>query len=199
MQFKIVRHRDQQGIYHEGSTVQCLRRMREVSPEFPEGKNVQRVVAKFDRVARELPADVVSILTPEEREEWAVWREKQDEAHLQSVAQYELDTLAESVRVARMGLSNGYATTTMESAVSIRKEVRALLRVLTEQGLMPEPVRGRPEKDEESEIEWLPNFATLGTPEFESYQRLLEQHARRKADPKTVDIREENAITGQSS
>ncbi|TXH43529.1 MAG: hypothetical protein E6Q92_05070 [Burkholderiaceae bacterium] len=182
MQFKIIRYRDQQGVYHEGNTVQCLRRAREVTPDFPEGKNVQRVVAKFDRAARELPVDVASILTPEERKEWVVWRERQDEAHLQSVAQYELDTLAESVRVARIGLAKNYAATTMQNAVNIRKEVRALLRVMAEQGLMPEPVRGRPEKDEESEIEWLPNFATPGTPEFESYQRLLEKHARRKAD-----------------
>jgi len=182
MQFKIVRHRDQQGIYHEGNTVQCLRRVREVTPDFPEGKNVQRVVAKFDRAARELPTDVAGILTPEEREEWAVWRERQDEAHLQSVAQYELDTLAESVRMARIGLTKGYAATSTENAVSIRKEFRALLRVLTQQGLMPEPIRGRPEKDEEDELTWLPNFATPGTPQYESYQRLLEQHARLKAD-----------------
>jgi hypothetical protein len=182
MQFKIVRHRDQQGIYHEGNTVQCLRRVREVAPDFPEGKNVQRVVAKFDRTARKLPADVAKVLTPAEREEWATWREKQDEAHLQAVAQYELDKLAESVRVARIGLTNRYATTTTENAISIRKEVRALLRTLTEQGLMPEPVRGRPEKEVEDELEWLPNFATPGSPEYESYQRLIEQHARRKAN-----------------
>jgi len=182
MQFKIVRHRDQQGIYHEGNTVQCLRRVREVTPDFPEGKNVQRVVAKFDRTARELPTDVASILTVEEREEWAAWRERQDEAHLQSVAQYELDTLAESVRVARIGLIKSYAMTTTENAVSIRKEVRALLRILSQQGLLPEPVRGRPEKEEEYELTWLPNFATPGTPQYESYQRLLEQHARRKSD-----------------
>ena len=29
MQFKTVRHRDQDGNYHEGKTVQCLRRVRE--------------------------------------------------------------------------------------------------------------------------------------------------------------------------
>ncbi|MDD3326562.1 MAG: hypothetical protein PHW25_05685 [Zoogloea sp.] len=184
MQFKIIRYRDQQGVYHEGNTVQCLRRAREVTSDFPDGRNVQRVVAKFDRAARELPADVANILTAKEREEWVAWRGKQDEAHLQSVAQYELDTLAERVRMARIGLTKSYATTTMEAAVGIRKEVRALMRVFNEFGLLPEPVRGRPEKDEESEIEWLPNFATPGTPEFESYQRLLEQHARRKADTK---------------
>ena len=33
MQFKIVRHRDQQGIYHEGNTLQLLRRVREVTPD----------------------------------------------------------------------------------------------------------------------------------------------------------------------
>lgn len=182
MQFKIVRHRDQQGIYHEGNTVQCLRRVREITTDIPEGKNVQRVVAKFDRAARELPADIAEVLTPEEREEWVAWREKQDAIHLHSVAQYELDTLAESLRLARIGLTNSFATTTTENAVRIRQEVRALLRVLTEQGLMPQPVRGRPEKEDDNEIEWLPNFATPGTPEYESYQRLLEQHARRKAE-----------------
>ena len=181
MQFKIVRHRDKEGAYREGNTVQCLRRTREITSDFPEGKNVQRVVAKFDRAARELPADASSILTPAERAEWQDWRAKQDEEHLKSVAQFELDTLAESVRVARIGAAKGYATTTSENAVTIRKEVRALIRVLTDLGLMPEPVRGRPEKDDESEIEWLPNFAKPGTPQFDSYQRLLEEHERRKA------------------
>jgi hypothetical protein len=86
------------------------------------------------------------------------------------------------VRLARIGLIKSYATIMTENAVSIRKEVRALLRVLSQQGLMPEPVRGRPEKEEEYELKWLPNFATPGIPQYESYQRLLEHHARRKAD-----------------
>ena len=76
MQFKTVRHRDQDGNYHEGKTVQCLRRVREVTPDFPEGKNVQRVVAKFDRAARELPAEVAAVLTPAEQDEWKEWRVK---------------------------------------------------------------------------------------------------------------------------
>jgi uncharacterized protein YfaT (DUF1175 family) len=53
-----------------------------VTPDFPEGKNVQRVVAKFDREARELPADVLAILTPAEVEEWREWRVKEDEEEL---------------------------------------------------------------------------------------------------------------------
>lgn len=179
MQFKTVRHRDQDGKYHNGSTVQCLRRVREVTPEHPEGKNVQRVVAKFDRAARELPADVAALLTPAEREEWKEWRVKQDEDHLKLVAQYELDTLAERMGVIRTGVKKGYAVTDTKNAVAIRNEARALLRLLAD--LMPEPVRGRPEKEEESDIGWLPNFATPGTPEFDSYQRLLEEHERRKA------------------
>ena len=141
MQFKIIRHRDKDGAYRKGYRVQCLRRVREVTPDFPEGKNVQRVVAKFDREARELPADVLDILTPAEVEEWRV---KEDEEELKAAAQFELDTLAESTRVARMGLDKGYATTTQDNAVAIRKEVRALVRLLIELSLMPEPVRGRP-------------------------------------------------------
>lgn len=178
MQFKTVRHRDQDGNYHEGKTVQCLRRVREVTPDFPEGKNVQRVVAKFDRAARELPADVAAILTPAEQEEWKEWRVKQDEEHLKSVAQYELDTLAERLGVIRTGIQKGYAATDTKNAVAIRTGTRALLRLLAD--LMPEPVKGRP-VEEEYLPQMLPNFATPGTPEFDSYQRLLEEHERRKA------------------
>ncbi|ENH6341881.1 hypothetical protein ABWH74_005293 [Burkholderia vietnamiensis] len=181
MQFKIIRHRDKEGAYREGHRVQCLRRVREVTPDFPEGKNVQRVVAKFDREARELPADVLAILTSAEVDEWREWRVKQDEEELKAAAQFELDTLAESARVARIGLAKSYATTTPENAVAIRKEFRALVRTLIELGLMPEPVRGRPEKEEGSDLPLLPNFAPPGTPAYESYQRLLDEHERLKA------------------
>lgn len=54
-----------------------------------------------------------------------------------------------------------------------------MLRLLAD--LMPEPVKGRPVIEEEYEPLMLPNFATPGTPEFDSYQRLLEEHERRKA------------------
>lgn len=181
MQFKIIRHRDKDGTYREGHRVQCLRRVREVTPDFPEGKNVQRVVAKFDREERELPADVLAILTPAEVEEWREWRVRQDEEEQKAAAQFELDTLAESARVARIGLTKGYASTTTENIATIRKEVRALMRVVSELGLMPEPVRGRPIIEEESEIGLLPNFAPPGTPAYESYQRLLDEHERKKA------------------
>jgi hypothetical protein len=180
MQFKIIRLRDKDGTYREGHRVQCLRRVREVTQDFPEGKNVQRVVAKFDREARELPADALAILTPAEVEEWREWRVRQDEEELKAAAQFELDTLAERARVARIGLSKGYATTT-ENVAAIRKEIRALIRVTSELGLMPEPVRGRPAIEEESEIALLPNFAPPGTPAYESYQRLLDEHERKKA------------------
>ncbi|UIF85725.1 hypothetical protein [Cupriavidus sp. UYPR2.512] len=179
MQFKTVRHRDQDGNYHNGSTVQCLRRVREVTPDYPEGKNVQRVVAKFDRSVRELPADVAAVLTPAEREEWNDWRAKQDEEHLKSVSQYELDTLADRLKLIRAGIAKGYACTTSENAVAIRTGARAVLRELAD--LMPEPVRGRPVIEDEAEIPLLPNFATPGTAEFDAYQRLLEEHERRKA------------------
>ena len=100
---------------------------------------------------------------------------------MKAAAQFELDTLAESTRVARIGLAKGYATTTTENVAAIRKEIRALIRVASELGLMPEPVRGRPVIEEESEIGLLPNFAPPGTPAYESYQRLLDEHERTKA------------------
>ena len=40
---------------------------------------------------------------------------------------------------------------------------------------------GRPVIEEESEIGLLPNFAPPGTPAYESYQRLLDEHERTKA------------------
>jgi len=139
MQFKTVRHRDQDGKYHNGSTVQCLRRVREVTPDFPEGKNVQRVVAKFDRAARELPAEVAAILTPAELEEWKDWRVKQDEELLKSSAQYELDTLAERMRIIRTGIQKGYAATDTQNAVAIRTGARSLSDLLQNPGRYSSP------------------------------------------------------------
>ena len=128
---------------------------------------------------RELPAEVAAVLTPAEQDEWKEWRVKQDEEHLKSVAQYELDTLAERLGVIRTGIQKGYAATDNKNAVAIRNGTRAVLRLLAD--LMPEPVKGRPVIEEEYEPLMLPNFATPGTPEFDSYQRLLEEHERRKA------------------
>ena len=158
--------------------MQCLRRVSEVTLDFPMGKNVQRVAAKFDRSALERPAEVAAALTSAEFQEWKDWRIKKDEAHLKSVAQYELDTLAERLGVIRTGIQKGYAATDTKNAVAIRTGTRALLRLLAD--LMPEPVKGRP-VEEEYLPQMLPNFATPGTPEFDSYQRLLEEHERRKA------------------
>ena len=120
-----------------------------------------------------------AVLTPAEQDEWKEWRVKQDEEHLKSVAQYELDTLAERLGVIRTGIQKGYAATDNKNAVAIRNGTRAVLRLLAD--LMPEPVKGRPVIEEEYEPLMLPNFATPGTPEFDSYQRLLEEHERRKA------------------
>ena len=78
MQYKVIRRRNKDGSYRKGYRVQCLRRVREVTPDFPEGRNVQCVVATFDREARELPADLLAILTPAEVEEWKEWRVKED-------------------------------------------------------------------------------------------------------------------------
>ena len=81
--------------------------------------------------------------------------------------------------VLRTGIQKGYAATDNKNAVAIRNGTRAVLRLLAD--LMPEPVKGRPVIEEEYEPLMLPNFATPGTPEFDSYQRLLEEHERRKA------------------
>ena len=87
---------------------------------------------------------------------------------------------ADLVRAAgRLFHQKGYAATDNKNAVAIRNGTRAVLRLLAD--LMPEPVKGRPVIEEEYEPLMLPNFATPGTPEFDSYQRLLEEHERRKA------------------
>lgn len=95
MQFKIVRHRDADGGYHEGNTVQCLRRVREPSEGFPNGKNVQRVVAKFCRWDWELPAGVAAVLTDAEREQWREWKHEHDIGHRRSLVLAEVAALPE--------------------------------------------------------------------------------------------------------
>jgi len=180
MQFKIIRHRDKDGGYRQGHRVQCLRRVREVTPDFPHGRNVQRVVAKFDRVARELPADVLAILTPSEVDEWKAWRVKEDEERLAAVAQFELDTLAESIRVARIGLMKECVSTTTHHAQAIRRECRALIRVMAQLGLMPRPVRGRPEKEDGADVmgPLVLSFAPPGSAAYEAYQRMMGEFER---------------------
>lgn len=148
---------------------------------------MQRVVAKFDRIARELPSDVLAILTPVEVEEWKHWRVKEDEEQLAAASQFELDTLAESLRIARVGASKGCATTTPENAEAIRTEVRALMRALTKLGLMPEPVRGRPEKGEEFDsVPMALDFARPGTLAYECYLRMIDEHGRKRGNPSGV-------------
>lgn len=79
----------------------------------------------------------------------------------------------------RTGIQKGYPAAYIKNAVAIRNGTRAVLHLLAD--LMPEPVKGRPVIEEEFELVMRPNFATPGTPEFDSYQRLLEEHERRKA------------------
>lgn len=97
--------------------------MREVTPDFPEVKNLQCMVAKFDWAARTLPAEEAAIFTveQEEQKEWCV---KQDEEHLKALAQYELDTLTGRLQVICINKVTG-------DAMVIRKRVRELLRRLT--------------------------------------------------------------------
>lgn len=185
MQFKVVRHRDKEGRYHEGNTVQCLRYVRQITPENPEGKNVQRVVAKFDRWTRELPADTAALLSDEERGEWKNWRGKHDDLHHRTVAQFELDSLAERLTKTAEALKRKIIKIPSDDAGAIWDGIDALSSALKQIGAgRPKRPRGRPVKiaveDDGMGLVLLPNFATPGTPEFESYQKLLEEHARRK-------------------
>jgi hypothetical protein len=91
------------------------------------------------------------------RPEVEEWRVKQDEEKLKAAAQFELDTLAESARVARTGLARAMPPPPPKTpSPSARKSGRCT--VASELGLMPEPVRGRPVIEEESEIGLLPNL-----------------------------------------
>ncbi len=88
------------------------------------------MVAKLDWAARTLPAEDAAIFTveQEEQKEWCV---KQDEEHLKSLAQYELDTLPGRLQVICTGIDK-----VTGNAVVIRKRAREPLRRLTELGLM---------------------------------------------------------------
>lgn len=88
------------------------------------------MVAKLDWAARTLPAEEAAIFTveQEEQKEWCV---KQDEEHLKSLAQYELDTLPGRLQVICTGIDK-----VTGNAVVIRKRAREPLRRLTELGLM---------------------------------------------------------------
>ena len=189
MQFKIVRHRDQDGVYHEGNTVQCLRRVREVTPENPAGKSVQRVVAKFDRWARELPQNVVKVLTEEELEEWRAWRQKQDESEQAKAAGFDLDALPDRLRRTAEAIERGMATVQPENAQLMWAGLDAMSRALKKAGhARPKRPRGRPTKlrvlfsadmypyDAEQR-----EFEIPGTEAYRIYQKFLDDLARQQA------------------
>lgn len=201
MQFKIVRHRDQDGVYHEGNTVQCLRRVREVTPDAPEGKSVQRVVAKFDRWARELPQYVAKVLTEAELEEWRAWRQKQDESEQAKAADFDLDALPDRLRRTAESIERGLATIPPENAKLMWEGLDAMSCALKHAGHdRPKRPRGRPTKkrvisisyadpddpnlrlyDFESVISPLPNFEKPGTEAYRIYQKFLDDYARQQA------------------
>lgn len=183
MQFKIVRYRDQQGVYHEGNTVHCLRRTVEVSERHPRGKNVQKIVAKFDRWARELPPDVSAALTPAERAEWQQWRVKHDTEHQKTIARFELDSLPERLEkaAAALQLCDGEPI----DAAAIWAGIDALSKAMTRAGFeRPKRPRGRPSTssaEDEWDIRSLPNFFQPGTDEHRAYQKLLDAYKRAKS------------------
>lgn len=201
MQFKIVRHRDQDGVYHEGNTVQCLRRVREVTPDNPAGKSVQRVVAKFDRWARELPKDVAQILTETELDEWRAWRQKQDESEQAKAADFDLDALPDRLRRTAESIERGLTTIQSENAQLMWEGLDAMSRALKHAGHdRPKRPRGRPTKkrvipstyvypddpdqriyDIEPFIYPPPNFETPGTEAYRIYQKFLDDYALQQA------------------
>jgi hypothetical protein len=189
MQFKIVRHRDQDGVYHEGNTVQCLRRVREVTPDSPAGKSVQRVVAKFDRWARELPQDVANVLTEAELEEWRAWRQKQDESEQAKAADFDLDALPDRLRRTAEAIERGLATVQPENAKLMWVGLDAMSRALKKSGnARPKRPRGRPTKQRVlSSADVYPydaeqrEFEIPGTEAYRIYQKFLDDFARQQA------------------
>lgn len=189
MQFKIVRHRDRNGIYRQGDTVQCLRRVREVSVKYPEGKNVQRVVAKIDRWAKELSPNVATILTAKEQLEWQTWRNKHVAIQWKDISEFELNALPDHLSTAAQLIEGGHVELSSAEANAIWNGVRALISSLEHKGHhRPKRPRGRPSKtviaiEDDFVLNLdppLPNFAPPGSDAYRSYQRLLDNYFAQK-------------------
>jgi len=181
MQFKIVRYRDQNGVYHEGSTIQCLRRKKVFSDAHPDGKNVQKVVAKIDRWARELPSHVASVLTDEEKSEWQEWRVKHDETRLRTVTRFELDALPDRLQKTAQALQFGAGAPTVEEADAIWAGLEAMAKALKAAGFeRPKKSKRHVVYIENEQFEPLPNFRPPGTDSHRAYQRMLDDYAARQ-------------------
>ncbi len=142
MQFKIVRHRDANGEYHEGNTVQCLRRVREPAEGFPNGKNVQRVVAKFCRWDWELPPAVAVVLTEAEREQWREWKHEHDIGHRKALVLAELAVLPDQLSGVADALEHNLVALSEDQAFALWDGLAALEVALGRLGY-PRPKRPR--------------------------------------------------------
>lgn len=142
----------------------------------------------------ELPREVLARakgdpLTEEELVAWRIWKTKHDRTDLveANVARFSaaVQSVSEVIADTARALAHKLAIVTSQDAEAIWEAMDELSRELKRAGLdRPQRPRGRPKKiilvEDESIIKYLPNFHPLGTPDYEAYQRILDEDAKRK-------------------
>lgn len=131
-------------------------------------------------------------LTPEELEQWVEWKTKRDLKHLVGTDLARYRAAAESAHDvmtnAAKAISHKVVALTQDEALALWKGMALLGQAIKQSGFQqPKQPRGRPRAktviydDDESTIEWLPNFHPPGTPEHEAYERLFAEMVKKGA------------------
>lgn len=140
MHIRLQTFRDKQGRLRHGRTVALRRAL------FDPKQNKWRLVqlGTVDRFARELPRELKSILTKEEKEEFRQWTATRDQQITELLQRHHLGRLTEYLGLAAKALESGVEP---RDAELIWSAVGVLTRALEKAGY-PKPAkeRGRPTK-----------------------------------------------------
>ncbi|ARR15308.1 MULTISPECIES: hypothetical protein [Xanthomonas] len=156
MHIRLQTFRDKQGRLRHGRTVALRRSV------FDTKQNKWRIVqlGTVDRFARELPRELKSILTKEEKEEFRQWAAARDQQVAELLQRHHLGRLGEYLGLAAKALEAGVQP---QDAGLLWNAVGVLTRALEKAGYQkPIKERGRPTK-----------AATLSTDDLVQYGKSL--------------------------
>jgi len=147
----------------------------------------------------EIPADVMARckgepLTSQELADWKAWKTKHDRVERldTSVARFRqaAEAVADTLRDACHAMDNSLATYSEADAEELWALIDEFTKRLKKAGLdRPKRPRGRPKSntiidaDEESLVQWLPNFHKPGTPEHAQYEEAMRRAGKKPGDP----------------
>jgi hypothetical protein len=147
----------------------------------------------------EIPPDVMARckgepLSPEELADWKAWKYKHDRVERldSSVARYRqaAESVADTLRDACHAMENGLAAYTDADSEELWALLDEFGNRLKKAGLdRPKRPRGRPktitiiDADEQSLVQWLPNFHKPGTPEHAEYEEAMRRAGKKPGDP----------------